>query len=57
MKQIEEVLQGGTYIMGRGPLVVKEWKDGFDVYLDILNSFLVWIQLHNLPASYWGLIR
>lgn len=40
--------------MNRRPLVVKLWKAGFDIYVEVYKAYPIRIQLHGLLIGCWG---
>lgn len=48
------VCSRGPYYMNRKPIVVKQWKLGFNFVAEVLKNYPVWVQLHNLPLSCWS---
>lgn len=48
------ILKKGPYLLEGKGIILKEWTPNFDPTKEKVQSFPIWINLHNLPVEYWG---
>lgn len=49
----EDILKNGPYLLEGKGIITKEWRPNFDPNKETTLSFLIWINLQNLPTEYW----
>jgi hypothetical protein len=54
MGDMDSVLMNGPYTIRGMPLLLKEWKPGFDMKKDMLRTLPIWVKLPKLPLDLWG---
>ncbi|XP_058733337.1 uncharacterized protein LOC131604942 [Vicia villosa] len=50
----DTVLMKGPHTMRNMPLLLRDWKPGFNLKEDMLRTFLIWVKLPQLPLHLWG---
>lgn len=52
-EECEIILSQGPYMMGRRPVVVKQWSTNFDLKEEHVRVITLWVRFPNLPLHYW----
>ncbi|CAK8532594.1 unnamed protein product [Lathyrus sativus] len=50
----EVVMMKGPYTIRNMPMILKEWKTGFNLKKDLLRTLPIWVTLPQLPLHLWG---
>ncbi|KAL5172015.1 hypothetical protein HKD37_16G044853 [Glycine soja] len=53
-KDMDDVMLRGPYTVRNMPMLLREWKPGFNLKQDMLRTLPIWIQLPQLPLHLWG---
>ncbi|KAK1312262.1 hypothetical protein QJS10_CPA07g00478 [Acorus calamus] len=50
----KSVIEGGPWLMGGRPIVLRKWTRGMKMELERLETIPIWIRLPYLPLHLWG---
>ncbi|KAH1264861.1 hypothetical protein GmHk_01G000690 [Glycine max] len=50
----DEVLLRGPYMIRNIPLLIREWRLGFKIKDELLQTLPIWVKLPQLPIILWG---
>ncbi|XP_058733512.1 uncharacterized protein LOC131605135 [Vicia villosa] len=54
IKKKEEILMNGPYTIRNMPMLLRDWKPGFNMKNDMLRTIPIWVKLPQLPLELWG---
>ncbi|KAK1308353.1 hypothetical protein QJS10_CPA09g00834 [Acorus calamus] len=53
-EDMQNVIEGGPWLMGGCPIVLRKWHRGMLMELELLETIPIWIRLPQLPLHLWG---
>ncbi|XP_075076575.1 uncharacterized protein LOC142163212 [Nicotiana tabacum] len=54
IEERDDVMMNGPYTMNNRPIIIRQWKEGFDFEDKILRTIPLWVKFPKLPLSYWS---